>query len=106
MNFYYNMNQYESFYLYSKPKLDDFNEATDRMLDFENALIDYEVCKGYILDNPLFPFAAVEPKRQIRTHSCFSYCSNGKDESFLGDDRLDCVDLPPEERDQIICLYP
>ncbi len=48
----------------------------------------------------------VEPKRQIRTHSCFSYCRKGEDSNFMGDDRPNCIDLDPKERDQLICLYP
>lgn len=106
MNFYYNMNKYESFYLFTKPEVTDFMEGLDRQEDFEGALSDYETCKGYILDNPLFEYVSNDPKRQIRTHSCFSYCANGADDNFKGDDRSECVDLPPSERDQIICLYP
>ena len=38
--------------------------------------------------------------------SCFSYCRNGEELEFLGDDRPNCIDLKPSDRDQIICLYP
>ena len=44
--------------------------------------------------------------RQPRIHTCFSYCINGDDMDVIGETRLNCVDLPPNERDQIICLYP
>jgi hypothetical protein len=47
-----------------------------------------------------------DPSRQIRTHSCFSYCTNGKNSAVLGEDRKECVDLKPELRDQIICVLP
>ena len=47
-----------------------------------------------------------DTKRQIRTHSCFSYCRNGEDPDFMGDDRPECIELKPEERDQLLCLYP
>lgn len=47
-----------------------------------------------------------DSSRQIRTHSCFSYCTNGKDDAVLGEDRLECVDLRPSERDQILCVMP
>lgn len=51
--------------------------------------------------------SAAEPNRQIRTHTCFSYCKTGNDRDFLGDDRPDCIDIQkPEERDKIVCLYP
>ena len=44
--------------------------------------------------------------RQPRIHTCFSYCINGDDPHVIGETRVNCVDLPPEERDKIICLYP
>lgn len=47
-----------------------------------------------------------EPNRQIRTHSCFSYCRNGEDRNFKGDDRPECIEVEPAKRDQLICLYP
>jgi len=47
-----------------------------------------------------------EPERQIRTHTCFSYCRNGEDPNFMGDDRPDCISVEPQYRDQIVCLYP
>lgn len=71
-----------------------------------DALKAYNQCKSYILDNENFPIANNSPNRQIRTHSCFSYCRNGEELDFLGDDRPNCIELKPEERDQIICLYP
>ena len=45
-------------------------------------------------------------KRQPRIHTCFSYCINGEDPNVIGETRVNCVDLPPSERDKIICLYP
>jgi len=47
-----------------------------------------------------------EPDRQIRSHTCFSFCKNGDDPNFIGDDRKDCIGLAPEDRDQLVCLYP
>jgi hypothetical protein len=44
--------------------------------------------------------------RQAHIHTCFSYCINGDDPNVIGETRVNCVDLPPEERDKIICLYP
>ena len=57
------------------------------------------------MENQGLPQSAVEPYRQVRTHTCFSYCRNGEDRDFIGDDRPYCIDLKPEQRDQIICLY-
>lgn len=51
--------------------------------------------------------SASQPNRQVRTHTCFSYCKTGNDKDFLGDDRKDCIKIQkPEDRDKIICLYP
>lgn len=48
-----------------------------------------------------------EPTRQIRTHTCFSYCTSGIDSAVLGEDRQECVDLKdPADRDQILCVLP
>lgn len=58
------------------------------------------------MNNPKYQTARSDPTRQVRTHTCFSYCTNGQDPAVLGDDRPDCVDLPPSERDQIICVNP
>ena len=87
---YYNRNQYNNFFLFSRPDL-----ATNG----ETAVKDYERCKSYILDNPEYPIVRNEPLRQVRTHTCFSYCTNGEDAAVLGDDRQECVDLDPLERD-------
>ena len=73
---------------------------------WEAALSDYERCKSYILDFRHYKMSKAEPDRQVRTHSCFSYCRNGEDPNFLGDDRPECIDVEPELRDQLICLYP
>ena len=109
-------------YLYTRPKEPKFikelalnEEIEDLNVDLRNSeelkawkstLDDYNQCKSYILDWQDYPMSLVEPKRQIRTHSCFSYCRNGDDSNFMGDDRPDCIALEPEERDQLICLYP
>ena len=58
------------------------------------------------MENNDFPIAKNSVNRQIRVQSCFSYCRNGEELEFLGDDRPNCIDLKPSERDQIICLYP
>jgi len=97
MSFYYKHNLYEELYLFTRP---------DPAKRGAEALKDYEVCKSYILDNPKYEIARSSTTRQTRTHSCFSYCANGEDLNFLGDDRPQCVDLEPSQRDQIICLYP
>ena len=76
------------------------------LISWENALGDYETCKSYVTDYKDYPMSLVEPDRQIRTHTCFSYCRNGVDPNFMGDDRPDCIGLEPEERDQLVCLYP
>jgi len=90
MNFYYNHNHYDHLYLFSKP---------DPSVHGGEALEAYQVCKSYILDNPDYGVSRSEPHRQNRLHTCFSYCSSGEDVRFLGDDRAQCVDLPPAERD-------
>ena len=75
--------------------------------DYLNALSDYEKCKGYILDYKEYPMSLAEPHRQIRTHTCFSFCKTGNDKDFLGDDRPECISIEkPEDRDKIVCLYP
>lgn len=61
--------------------------------DYQQALVNYETCKGYILDSLFYPMSAAEPSRQIRTHTCFSYCKTGNDQDFLGDDRPNCIDI-------------
>ena len=76
------------------------------LVSWQSALGDYEKCKSYILDFKDYPMVLDEPRRQIRTHSCFSYCRNGEDPNFMGDDRPECIELDPVERDRLICLYP
>jgi hypothetical protein len=83
--------------LFSRPTALEHGEA---------AVKNYEKCKSYILENPKYPNARFDSSRQIRTHSCFSYCTNGKDNSVLGEDRRECVDLAPPLRDQIVCIMP
>ena len=73
---------------------------------WQSALSDYETCKSYIMDYKEYAMSAYEPQRQIRTHTCFSYCRNGEDPNFMGDDRPDCIELEPYLRDQLVCLYP
>lgn len=90
VSFFYNHNQYDSLYIFSRP---------DQQTNGAQAVEDYETCKSYILSNPEYAMANSNPRRQIRTHTCFSYCANGEDYSFLGDDRPQCVDIPPSERD-------
>jgi hypothetical protein len=65
----------------------------------------YNKCKGFIGSNSFYEFID-HLGRQPRIHSCFSYCINGDDPLVIGETRVNCVDLPPEERDKIICLYP
>ena len=109
MDFYFKWNHYSDMYLYSRPAQKDFGPLplADKDLDsWKSALDDYNRCKSYILDFKEYPMSLAEPKRQIRTHSCFSYCRNGEDPNFLGDDRPECIELEPEERDRLLCLYP
>jgi len=94
---YYNHNRYYDFFLFTRP---------DAASNGEKAVKDYEKCKSYILQNDEFPMSRYDPSRQIRTHSCFSYCTNGKNSAVQGEDRKECVDLKPELRDQIICVLP
>lgn len=42
----------------------------------------------------------------MRVHTCFSYCANGVEAFFTGDDRPECVDLIPSERTSLVCLFP
>ena len=94
-DFYYKYNHFDKLYLFKRP--DPRKPA---------ALKVYEQCKSYIIDNENLPIANNSPNRQIRTHTCFLYCRYGEELEFLGDDRPNCITLPPSERDQIICLYP
>lgn len=97
MDFYYHKNNYNNFFLFSRP---------DKALNGETAVKNYEKCKSYILENEGFAMSRFDPSRQIRVHSCFSYCTNGQDDAVLGEDRQECVDLKPSERDQILCVMP
>jgi len=98
-SFYYGHNLYKDTYLFSRP---------DPIVWGAEALQDYEQCKSYILQNPKYETARSDTglNRQVRTHTCFSFCASGEDKFILGDDRPQCVDLKPSERDQIVCLYP
>lgn len=78
MDVYYNKNRYNNFFLFSRPDLIDHGE---------HALKNYEKCKSYILENESFPMSRYDPSRQIRTHACFSYCTNGQDSAIMGEDR-------------------
>ena len=66
---------------------------------WQNALKDYETCKSHVLDYKNYASSLADTDRQIRTHSCFSYCKNGDDANFMGDDRPDCISLEPSMRD-------
>ena len=118
LNFYYKWNHYHNLYMYRRPTKNDFIRRIDSQgnsletpvideVDYLAALDDYEMCKGYILDYQVYPMSAAEPNRQIRTHTCFSYCKTGNDKDFLGDDRPECISIEkPEDRDKIVCIYP
>ena len=95
MHFIYNGNKYDKLYLFSRPNI----TLGQTHLDV------YEQCKSYVSDNLLYPYIT-NTRRQARLHTCFSYCRNGDDDAMIGDDRANCIDLKPEERDKIICLYP
>lgn len=97
MDFKYNGNRYTDLYLFSVPNSSYYNSATN--------IAAYEQCKGYISSNEDYPLI-LDSERQARIHTCFSYCKNGDDENFLGDDRPNCVDVDVDERDKIMCLYP
>ena len=92
-------------YLFSRPKPADYTKngqvpLEDKNLEsWKNALADYEKCKSYVLDYRGYSNSLADPKRQIRTHTCFSYCKNGDDPNFMGDDRPDCIGLDPVLRD-------
>jgi hypothetical protein len=45
-------------------------------------------------------------ERQPRIHTCFTSCINGDDPLVIGETRVNCVELPVEERDKIVCAYP
>ena len=103
------MNHYSDVYLFSRPTPEEYGAMPLKGKDltsWENALSDYEICKSYVTDYKHYPMSRDEPDRQIRTHSCFSYCRNGDDPSFMGDDRPNCIELEPQFRDQLVCLYP
>lgn len=109
MNFYFKWNHYTEMYLFTKPEQEEFGvkPLTGKNLEsYVSAVSDYEKCKSYVTDFRTYPMSLAEPFRQIRTHSCFSYCRNGEDPSFMGDDRPDCIQLEPKERDKLLCLYP
>ena len=94
-------NHYSDLYLFSRPQPEDYD-----LESWQTALGDYDQCKSYILDFEGYQMSLLEPKRQVRTHSCFSYCRNGADPNFKGDDRPECIELDPLLRDQLVCLYP
>ena len=88
-------NKYTKMYEFKKPDASKGHSGVEH----------YNKCKGYIASNSFYEF--IEHKgRQPRIHTCFSYCINGDDPLVIGETRINCVDLPPEERDKIICLYP
>jgi len=74
-------------------------QYNEELAAWTNTLNDYNKCKSHILDWQEYEMALMEPKRQIRTHSCFSYCRNGDDANFMGDERPDCIAIDPKERD-------
>ena len=86
MSFYYNHNLYSQMYEFDKP---------DPNIWGNEALEQYEVCKGYVRNNHAYDTARSDTGlgRQVRTHTCFDFCALGEDENFLGDDREQCVDL-------------
>lgn len=90
IDMYYSRNRYNNFFLFSRP---------DLVQNGEHAVKSYEQCKSHILENPKFPQVRHDPTRQVRTHTCFSFCTNGEDSAVLGEDRAECVDLPPLYRD-------
>ena len=115
LDFYFMENHYSELYLFTKPRAEHFltTAGTDDSLlrreqgaGFISALRDYEKCKSYVLDFLDLPMSRAEPDRQIRTHSCFSFCKNGDDPRFKGDDRPECISLEPALRDQLVCIYP
>lgn len=95
IHFKYNGIKYDNFYQYKRPDPKKGQQGVEH----------YEECKGYIGSNGAYPWIP-HLNRQARIHTCFSYCINGDDPNVIGETRVNCVDLPPSERDQIICLYP
>lgn len=97
MRFSFYNNDYERFYLYKRP---------EPALYGQDALEEFEECVNYVGDNIGYPLTKADHTRQARLHTCFSYCSNGVEAFFSGDDRPNCVDLIPSERTSLICLFP
>lgn len=95
IHFYYNGNKYDNLYQFKRPSLAKGQQGVQQ----------YERCKSYTSHNEGYPMIS-HKHRQARIHTCFQYCINGNDENVIGETRVNCVDLPPEERDQLICLYP
>ena len=116
LDFYFKKNYYNDLYVYPRPLQSDFVKAkvgTQQYIDqqtvFNNTLLkDFKQCEGYILDYQGYKNSLAEPERQTRTHTCFSYCRNGEDANFIGDERPDCISLNNSTvpRDQMVCLYP
>lgn len=109
LDFYFKNNHYSETYLFSRPMPADYGSTPlggKNLESWQHALKDYERCKSYILDYRTYKMVKDEPSRQTRTHSCFSYCRNGEDPNFKGDDRPECIEVAPALRDQLICLYP
>lgn len=102
LDFYFLNNHYSETYLFSRPQADEFGSmplAGKNLESWKFALADYERCKSYILDYRGYKMAKDDPQRQTRTHSCFSYCRNGEDRNFKGDDRPECIEVEPSQRD-------
>lgn len=97
MHFSYHNNDYERFYLYKRP-----DATLHKQTDIDN----FNTCVGFVSSNDGYPMASEDTTRQVRLHTCFSYCRNGNEAWFQGDDRPNCVDLVPSERTSLICLYP
>ena len=97
MRFQYYQNRYDHFYLFKRPDPEDFGN---------DALANFNKCVSYVGENENYPITGKDDHRQARIHTCFSYCRNGQEAHFAGDDRPVCVDLIPSERTSLICLYP
>eukprot|EP00347_Sterkiella_histriomuscorum_P020903 403336019 len=95
LKFIYNGNRFNQFYTYKRP---DITKG-------QTGLGQYDQCKAFISQNAEYPFIQ-HLNRQARIHTCFSYCINGDDKAIIGETRQYCTDLPPDQRDQIICVYP
>lgn len=96
MSFVFKGNYYNQ--LYSFPKPDSVKRAYG--LDY------YHKCEGYTDMNEIYHEVPTPDKRQARLHTCFPSCKEEENQSFEVDVRPACSDIPSDQRDTLMCLYP